>query len=150
VPRAKQGRPEYLLLKRQLHSEMTRAEKRFWSRLRMKQVQGLKFRRQHGIGAFIVDFYCPEGSLVIEVDGDTHADENQVRKDKQRETYLRSLGLRVIRYMNDDILNNVDGVLEDLCERLSSGSTSPNPLLTKEGDRRGRTSLQRRGQRTRP
>ncbi len=73
-----------------------------------------------------MDFYCPEKSLVIEVDGDTHADENQVMKDRQRETYLQSLGLRVVRYMNDDVLNNIEGVLEDLYEKLSR-STSPHP-----------------------
>ncbi len=111
---------------------MTSAEIRLWSRLRAKQLQGLKFRRQHGIGPYIVDFYCPEKSLVIEVDGDTHADENQVMKDRQRETYLQSLGLRVIRYMNDDVLNNIEGVLEDLYEKLSR-STSPHPSLQRRG-----------------
>ena len=106
---------------------MTGPETRLWSRLRARQLQGLKFRRQHGIGPYIVDFYCPEQSLVIEVDGDSHADGNQVMKDKQRETYLQSLGLRVIRYINDDIVNNLDGVLEDLAERMSSRPTSPPP-----------------------
>jgi|SRR3990172_9803713 len=107
TPRVKRGAPEHLSLKRQLRSDMTGAEKRLWSRLRMKQLHGLKFRRQHGIGPYIVDFYCPERSIVIEVDGDTHGDENQVMKDRQRETYLQSLGLQVIRYVNDDILHNL-------------------------------------------
>ncbi len=80
-----------------------------------------------------MDFYCAERSLVIEVDGDTHADENQVMKDRDREIYLQSLGLRVIRYMNDDILKNVDGVLEDLCEVVPLGSTSPSPSLQERG-----------------
>lgn len=112
---------------------MTAAEARLWLRLRAKQLQGLKFRRQHGIGPYIVDFYCPERSLVIEVDGDAHAEEKQVTKDRQREKYLRSLGLQVIRYVNDDILNNVDGVLENLSEILSTGSTSPHPSLQRRG-----------------
>ena len=137
MPRVKQGHPEHLPLKRKLRSEMTTAETRLWSRLRAKQFQGLKFRRQHGIGPYIVDFYCPERSLVIEVDGDAHAPEAQVMKDRERDQYLHSLGLQVIRFMNDDVLNNIEGMLEDLYEKLSR-STSPHP------------SLQRRGQRTRP
>ena len=106
---------------------MTGAEARLWSKLRMKQFQELKFRRQHGIGPYIVDFYCPELSLVIEVDGDSHADANQIRKDRQRENYLRSLGLQVIRYQNNDVMKNLDGVLEDLSKRVTLGATSPSP-----------------------
>jgi very-short-patch-repair endonuclease len=75
-----------------------------------------------------VDFYCPEKFLVIEVDGDIHGELHQIVRDKRRETYLKSLGLQVIRYMNDDILKNLDGVLEDLYERLLSGSTSPGSI----------------------
>jgi len=104
-----------------------------WSKLRARQLQGLKFRRQHGIGAYIVDFYCPEQSLVIEIDADSHADAAQIVKDKQREKYLQSLGLRVIRYINNDIVKNLDGVLEDLAERLSLESTSPHPSLRRRG-----------------
>jgi very-short-patch-repair endonuclease len=81
-----------------------------------------------------VDFYCPEQSLVIEVDGDSHADADQMLKDQLRDRYLQSLGLRVIRYFNDDIVKNLDGVLEDLAEKLSSGSTSPCPSLQRRGE----------------
>jgi very-short-patch-repair endonuclease len=113
---------------------MTGAEVRLWSKLRMKQFQDLKFRRQHGIGPYIVDFYCPERSLVIEVDGDSHADANQIQKDRQRENYLQSLGLQVIRCQNDDIMKNLVGVLEDLSKRVSSGaSTPPFPSLQRRG-----------------
>lgn len=133
MPRIIRGQPDYLDIKRRLRSNMTGPEAQLWSRLRARQLQGLKFRRQHGIGPYIVDFYCPEQSLVIEVDGDSHADADQVVKDKQREQYLQSLGLRVIRYINDDIVKNLDGVLEDLAERLSSRSTSPRPSLPRRG-----------------
>jgi very-short-patch-repair endonuclease len=112
---------------------MTGPEPRLWSRLRARQLQGLKFRRQHGIGPYIVDFYCPEQSLVIEVDGDSHADADQILKDQLRDRYFQSLGLHVIRYINDDILKNLDGVLENLAERWSSGSTSPHPSLRRRG-----------------
>ena len=113
---------------------MTGPETRLWAKLRARQLRGLKFRRQHGIGPYIVDFYCPEQSLVIEVDGDSHADADQMLKDQLRDRYLQSLGLRVIRYFNDDIVKNLDGVLEDLAEKLSSGSTSPCPSLQRRGE----------------
>ena len=134
MPRATRGQASHLDLKRRLRSNMTGPEAQLWSRLRARQLQGLKFRRQHGIGPYIVDFYCPEQSLVIEVDGDSHADANQILKDRQREKYLQSLGLHVIRYINDDILKNLDGVMEDLAERLSPRSTSPRPSLRRRGE----------------
>lgn len=135
MPRATRGQADYLNLKRRLRSNMTAPESRLWSRLRARQFQGLKFRRQHGIGPYIVDFYCPEQSLVIEVDGDSrHAGADQIVKDRQREKYLRSRGLRVIRYMNDDIVKNMDGVLEDLAGKVSPGSTSPYPSLPRRGE----------------
>ncbi len=112
---------------------MTGPETRLWSRLRARQLQGLKFRRQHGIGPYIVDFYCPEQSLVIEIDGDSHADADQIVRDQLRDRYFQSLSLRVIRYFNDDIVKNLAGVLEDLAEKLASGSTSPRPSLRRRG-----------------
>ena len=133
MPRTTRGQSDHLDLKRRLRSDMTGPEIRMWSKLRARQLQGLKFRRQHGIGAYIVDFYCPEQSLVIEIDADSHADAAQIVKDKQREKYLQSLGLRVIRYINNDIVKNLDGVLEDLAERLSLESTSPHPSLRRRG-----------------
>ncbi|HXX74806.1 MAG TPA: endonuclease domain-containing protein [Nitrospiraceae bacterium] len=127
MPRAARGQAGHLDLKRRLRSDMTGPEKRLWSRLRARQLQGVKFRRQHGIGPYIVDFYCPERSLVIEVDGDSHADAEQSQKDQRRDRYLQSIGLSVVRYGNDDIMKNLDGVLEDLQKRLTLGSTPPAP-----------------------
>ena len=137
MPRILRSHPETLGLKRRLGSEMTPAEIRLWSRLRGRQMKLLKFRRQHGIGPYIVDFYCPDLSLVIEVDGDVHADENRITRDKERESYLASLGIHVIRYSNNDILKNIDGVLEDLSGRLSKISTSPPPSLQRRGTKDG-------------
>ena len=134
MPRAKRGQADYLGLKRRLRSDMTGPEKRLWARLRARQLKGLKFRRQHGIGPYIVDFYCPEQSLVIEIDGDSHADAKQIRKDQRRDRYLQSIGLSVVRYTNDEIMKNLDGVLEDLLRRTSSGSTSPHPSLSRRGE----------------
>ena len=129
MARAKQGQPGFLNLKRRLRSDMTGPEKLLWLRLRSRQLQGLKFRRQHGIGPYIVDFYCPERLLVLEIDGESHADSEQILKDQERDTYLNSLGLQVIRYLNSDVTNNLAGVLEDLQQHLSGHSTSPHPSL---------------------
>jgi very-short-patch-repair endonuclease len=81
-----------------------------------------------------VDFYCPEQSLVVEVDGDSHADAEQIQRDQRRDRYLQSIGLRVVRYRNDDIMKNLDGILEDLQTRVSSGTTSPHPSLSRRGE----------------
>lgn len=119
MPRIQQGNPENLKRRRTLRAEMTRAENKLWLRLRGKQFEGVKFRRQHGIGSYIVDFYCPEKLIVVEVDGDVHAEDAvQGVRDLKRDTYLSGLGLRVIRYMNDEVLNNLEGVLEDLNTKL--------------------------------
>ena len=119
MPRILKGHKENLNVKRRLRREMTPAEMRLWTRLRLKQFYGLKFRRQHGIGPYIVDFYCPAKSLVIEIDGDIHTSKNQICKDRLREEFLKSLNLTAVRYSNDDILKNLEGVLEDLAQRLS-------------------------------
>ncbi len=115
----KQGEKRNLNLKRKLRTAMTSAENKLWLRLRGRQINGLKFRRQHGIGPYIVDFYCSEKELVIEVDGDVHAYEEQIAIDREREDYLKSLGLQIVRYNNWDISTNLKGVVEDLFGRVS-------------------------------
>ena len=130
----KKGITKLLPLRRRLQSNQTRAEQLVWGKLRSNQIHGLKFRRQHGIGSYIVDFFCPERNLVIEVDGDVHPPDVHQTKDLERENYLRSLGLQVVRYTNDEVINNLAGVLEDLIQQIFGNSTSPKPLLTKEGN----------------
>ena len=120
MTRTLKGNSENLPRKRGLRSEMTRAENSLWLRLRARQFYSLKFRRQHGIGPYIVDFYCPEKAVVIEVDGDIHAATDQEFKDRQRERDIQSLGIQVIRYTNDQVLSNLEGVMEDLAKQLSS------------------------------
>ena len=118
MPRIQQGDPKNRKKRRLLRSQMTPAETRLWFRFRAKQFLGFKFRRQHGIGPYIVDFYCSERSIVIEVDGDVHANEGQRLKDRAREEALRNLGLQIFRYTNDEVLTNLEGVLENLRARL--------------------------------
>jgi very-short-patch-repair endonuclease len=126
MPRGIREQAGHLDIKRRLRSNMTDPEMRLWSALRARQLQGMKFRRQHVIGPYIVDFYCPERSFIIEVGGDSHTDSDQIVRDQLRDTYFQSLGFRVIRYVNDNIVKNLAGILEDLAEKFASGSTSPH------------------------
>ena len=104
--------------RRKLRKNLTTSERIFWNKIRHSQ-SGYKFRRQHSIGPYIVDFYCPKLNIIIEIDGDVHAIEEQIKKDKIREDYLGKLNFKIIRYNNNDIINNIDGVLEDLYKKLN-------------------------------
>ena len=98
---------------------MTEAEKRLWSRLRSRQILGLKFRRQHPIGNYIVDFACLERKLVIELDGGQHSGDKQ---DKERDAWLENEGFKVIRYWNDQVLRETEAVVEDILRNTDSPS----------------------------
>lgn len=103
--------PQYTTRRQDLRNNATQPEQKLWAVLRGKQL-GVKFRRQHGIGHYIVDFYCPQCKLVIEVDGDSHYTDVAQQKDGQRDAYLQQLGLRVLRFTNQDINQNMAGVYE--------------------------------------
>lgn len=98
-----------------LRKNDTPQEKILWNRLRRKNVT-YKFKRQQSIGDFIADFYCSARKLVVEIDGSQHLD--NVENDQERTNYLESLGIRVIRFWNNDINNNIDGVLMKIQEEL--------------------------------
>ncbi|MEM8945501.1 MAG: endonuclease domain-containing protein [Planctomycetota bacterium] len=96
--------------RQELVTNATFPEQLLWSKLRARQLGGIKFRRQHPIEPYIVDFYCATAKLAIELDGRSH-DDTQLY-DQDRETIIRREGVRVLRIANDDILQNLDGVLE--------------------------------------
>jgi very-short-patch-repair endonuclease len=102
-----------------MRHEPTPAEKQLWQKLRNKQILGFKFRRQHSIDRFIVDFYCSEVGLVVEVDGAIH-DYTQ-KEDRLRQDFLESLGLRVLRFTNAEVLTSMDGVLQVIAGYLYKG-----------------------------
>ncbi|MCD8548544.1 MAG: endonuclease domain-containing protein [Aeromonadaceae bacterium] len=106
-----------LALRRRLRKTMTEPEQRLWHYLRHGQL-GTKFRRQHGIGPYVVDFYCPELRLVIEVDGDSHYTESGIRHDRQRNDFLHQSGLSTLRFTNHDIMTQLPAVLASLQEYL--------------------------------
>ncbi len=97
---------------RELRREMTPAEKTLWNRLRDRQLAGLKFRRQHPLGPFIADFYCAECRLVVEIDGDVH--DLQAQHDLARTERFEEYGYQVIRFRNEQVLNDLNGVLTSI------------------------------------
>ena len=111
--------------RRDLRKNQTFAEQKFWLQIKSRRFHNLKFKIQHGIGPFIVDFFCSEKKLVLEVDGHIHALPEEISKDILREKYLQNLGLTILRYSNDDVLNNFEGVLLDLEKKILSLPTSP-------------------------
>jgi very-short-patch-repair endonuclease len=105
---------------REMRSKPTESENLLWQRLRRHQLYGFSFRRQHSIGQFIVDFYCAKARLVIEIDGKIH--QYKKEEDLIRQKYLESLGLKLVRFSNDVILNNIDEVSKEIISYL------PTPL----------------------
>ncbi|MEK9155826.1 MAG: endonuclease domain-containing protein [Patescibacteria group bacterium] len=123
-------REERVRVRRKLRVNSTPAEQIIWHKIRSRQLNNLKFRRQHHFGKYIADFYCPEKKLVIEIDGDVHDLECQREHDKKRGHYLTSLGLRVLHITNDEVRNNLTGVLESI---LLQPHPSPQPSPLKRG-----------------
>ena len=101
-----------------LHKNLTDAERKLWSKLRRKQLDGFLFYRQKVIGRYIVDFYCHQAKLVIEVDGGQHYTDVGIQKDSRRDSFLNSLGLHVLRFNDLDVLKNSEGVVSNIMEYL--------------------------------
>ena len=107
-------------LARNLRTNMTDAEQLIWSKIRRKQIGDLHFYRQKNIGHYIVDFYCPKGKLIIEIDGGRHYENEGMKKDQERDRYLQRLGFTVLRFSDIDVLRNIDGVIERILEHVKS------------------------------
>ena len=102
-----------------LRKNMTDSELKLWSRIRRRQICGLQFYRQRPIGNYIVDFYCPLARLVLEVDGSQHMQKVHVAKDKARDSFLKQHGLRVLRFDNVQVLNQLDAVIDKIYQIAS-------------------------------
>ena len=98
--------------RRRLRLGMTDAERVLWSYLRGKRIKGRRFRRQEGIGNYIVDFYCHQEKLIIEVDGGVHFLKQQIAYDEKRSAYLKSGGYKILRFTNEEVFSNINNVLE--------------------------------------
>jgi len=114
---------------RDLRQSGTDAERKLWQRLRAGQLNGLKFRRQHPIPPYIVDFCCDAKKLVVELDGSQHNDE----VDRTRTRFLESQGLKVLRYWDNEVLQQMDAVLEAILGTVENRTLTPTPLPWGEG-----------------
>ena len=103
---------------RELRTNETQAEACLWTNLRNRQLHGFKFRRQHQLGNYITDFYCQEAQLVIECDGSVHQTNGASHHDQTRDAYMVGQGLRVLRFSNDEVLNNTEAVLRKIAKHL--------------------------------
>ena len=102
------------VLSQHLRRNTTDAENRLWLRLRQKQLKEYQFYRQKIIGKYIVDFYCPKANLVIELDGEQHYSETGKVKDKTRDDVLTEMGIKVLRFSDRDVFENIGGVMEGI------------------------------------
>lgn len=119
-----------------LRKNMTEAETVLWYRLRAHRLQGFKFKRQKPLGPFIVDFVCMEYKVVIEVDGGQHQD--HAGYDQARDKWLRQQGFEVLRFWNNEVMGNLEGVLEVIHSVLLSRALSPGPSpASGRGEREG-------------
>ena len=116
MPRKTRGHTtaETVQAARRLRYESTSAEDRLWEALRGRRLAGLKFRRQHPYEQFVLDFFCVEHQLVVEVDGGVHNDPLQAARDAERTEFLQAHGIRVMRFKNDQVENEIETVLKQI------------------------------------
>jgi very-short-patch-repair endonuclease len=100
--------------RRALRNNMPKSEVVLWSKIKNRQIHGERFLRQYGVDQYVLDFYCPRLKLAIEVDGDSHFMPGAEEQDKARQEYIEALGIHFLRFINVDILENIDGV----CQRI--------------------------------
>ena len=117
---------QYLRVPQRLRRNMTEAESKLWRALRLQQFRGFKFRRQHALGNYVLDFVCLSAKVVIEVDGGQHAE--AVAADEQRSRFLEGAGFRVLRFWNNQVLGETEAVLIRIGEELERATaTTPSP-----------------------
>jgi len=109
--------PKSLDIRRELRGSMTKPEIILWQHLKNKGI-GYKFIRQYGIGSFVVDFYCPSKKLVIELDGSQHSEEQDKVYDQERTKFINSKNIKVLRFWNNEVFSNINGVLEKILLEL--------------------------------
>ncbi len=103
---------------RELRNHSTRSEIHLWNQLKRRQVKGYQFNRQKPLGPYIVDFFCKRLNLVIEIDGYTHDSEEAQAKDRERQEFLEGMGLRFLRLRDEEVRENIDGVMKKIEEMI--------------------------------
>lgn len=121
--------PNFKTVRQDLRKQMTDPEMLLWSRIKNQQLDGHKFRRQYSIGPYIVDFYCPRLKLVIEIDGGQHAERENEEYDRSRTDYFKSMNIKVVRFWNNEVLNNLDGVYQNILAQIK-GQEKLNKKIT--------------------
>lgn len=112
---------------------MPKAEVILWQYLKGKKINGCKFRRQFGVGPYVVDFYCAEFKLAVELDGDSHFSEDAQKHDIERQEYIEQFGIKFLRFTNKDVYTNVNGVMQTIYEAIVQGPPlSPSLFLVYE------------------
>jgi very-short-patch-repair endonuclease len=119
------AKKETVELAKELRKNMTPAEEFLWGKLRNRQFLGLKFRRQHPVEIFVVDFICIENYLVVEVDGEIHQTPEQREWDENRSAEIEKYGLTILRFTNEEVMNQTDKVMEKIKEYILSNTSPP-------------------------
>ncbi|WP_019487914.1 endonuclease domain-containing protein [Kamptonema formosum] len=119
------------LKRQQLRREMTKAEKLLWEKLKSQQLENCKFRRQYSVDKFVIDFYSPEIKLAIEVDGDSHFQDGAIEYDAERQTFIESVGINFLRFTNDEVYHNLEGVIEVIAGKIQLLRRPPQPPLVR-------------------
>ncbi len=123
---------------RTLRRNQTNAEKKLWDLLRNRQLLDVKFRRQFSVGHYIIDFYAPQYRLGVEADGGQHYDEDGKQKDEIRTEELSNFGIKILRFSDYEILNNIEGIIEIIQEEIQKLTIPPHLNPLPERERRGR------------
>jgi very-short-patch-repair endonuclease len=113
---------------KQLRHELTGCERLLWQHLRSRQLGGFKFRRQYPLPPYVLDFYCAELALVVELDGGQHFGDEALRRDAERSRYLGRYGVRVLRFSNREVLAQMPEVLAEILRQAEIAAPHPNPL----------------------
>ncbi len=121
--------------RRDLRLEMPRAEVILWSRIRARHLSDFKFRRQYSVGPYVVDFYCAEAKLAIEIDGESHfVDEETKARDRKRQRYIESFGIRVVRFTNEEVYERTWDVLNELDRACQNRMEQKRKRATNNGE----------------
>jgi len=112
------NKSEYTQKRKELRNNPTKTEKLLWSILKGKKLCGCKFRRQYGVGKYVIDFYCVKKKLAMESDGEVHENIDSRKYDKERDDYIKNFGINILRIKNEDIEKDLEGVVELILNEL--------------------------------
>lgn len=115
--------------RRKLRKDLTKEERKIWNLVRNRKILNLKFFRQYSVGKYILDFYCPQLRICLEADGGQHSEVEDKKYDEKRGDYLLSINITVIRFWNNEVNQNIDGVYQKIYETCVQLINSPRPSL---------------------